>query len=162
MMCSLHLCLCSLDNCSLGNYSQNCTDTKVLTNQRDASAIYVSCRHSFFREMNSSRARFKLAIRYIKRHENQMRQEAIANALCEDGEGNFWKEIKKLTPNNVPLPTSIGDANGKKEVTELWKTHFEQLLNCVSGRDTKNLSYECMFNLNMGISPREIKDAISS
>ena len=118
--------------------------------------------NSFFREMNSSRARFKLAIRYIKRHENQMRQEAIANALCEDGEGNFWKEIKKLTPNNVPLPTSIGDANGKKEVTELWKTHFEQLLNCVSGRDTKNLSYECMFNSNMVISPGEIEDAINN
>ena len=27
----------------------------------------------FFREMNRSRAKFKLALRYIKRHENQMR-----------------------------------------------------------------------------------------
>ena len=71
--------------------------------------------NSFFREMNSSRAKFKLTLRYIKRHENQMRQEAIANALCDDSEGNFWKEVKKLTPNNVPLPTSIEDATGKKK-----------------------------------------------
>ena len=112
--------------------------------------------------MNSSRARFKLAVRYIKRHENKMRQEAIANALCEEGDGNFWKEIKKLTPNNVPLPTSIDDANGKIEVMELWKSHFEQLLNCVSGRDTKKLSYECRFNSSMVISPGEIEDAINN
>ena len=47
VMCSLHLCICPLDNCSLGNCSQNCIDTRVLTKQIDASAISVSCRHSF-------------------------------------------------------------------------------------------------------------------
>ena len=118
--------------------------------------------NSFFREMNSSRAKFKLTLQYIKRHENQMRQEAIANALCDDSEGNFWKEIKKLTPNNVPLPTSIEDATGKKEVTELWKTHFKQLLNCLSGRDIKDLSYECQYNSNMLISPGELEDGINN
>ena len=116
----------------------------------------------FFREMNISRARFKLALRFIKRHENQMRQDAIAHALCDDGEGNFWKEIKKLTPNNVPLPTSIDDATGKKEVIELWKTHFEQLLNCISGRDINGLSYESNFNSDMNVSPGEIEDAINN
>ena len=50
----------------------------------------------------------------------------------------------------------------KKEITELWKSHFEQLLNCVSGRDTKTLSYECIFNSNMVISPGEIEDAINN
>ena len=115
----------------------------------------------FFREMNSSRARFKLALRYIKRHENQMRQEAIANALCDDSEGNFWKEIKKLTPNNVPLPTSIDNATGKKEVTDFWKSHFDQLLNCVSGRDINDLNYECKFDPNMLISPGMLEDAIN-
>ena len=112
--------------------------------------------------MNSSRARFKLALRYIKRHENQMRQEAIANALCDDSDGNFWKEIKKLTPNNVPLPTSIDNATGKKEVTDFWKTHFDQLLNCVSGRDINDLNYECKFDPNMIISPGKLEDAINS
>jgi hypothetical protein len=103
-----------------------------------------------------------MALRYIKRHENQMRQDAIAHALCDNGDGNFWKEIKKLTPNNVPLQTSIDDATGKKEVTELWKNHFEQLLNCVSGRDINDLSYECELNSNMIISPGEIEDAINN
>ena len=116
----------------------------------------------FFREMNCSRARFKLALRYIKKHENRMRQEAIASALCDgDGDGNFWKEIKKLTPNNVPLPSSIDNATGKKEVTELWKAHFEQLLNCVSGKNVSELEYECQMAPNIIISPSETEDAIN-
>ena len=56
----------------------------------------------FFREMNCSRARFKLALHYIKRHENQMRQEAIANALCNNGDGNFWEKIKNIGPTMYP------------------------------------------------------------
>ena len=91
-----------------------------------------------------------------------MRQDAIANAMCDDGECNFWKEIKKLTPNNVPLPTSIDNATGNKEVTELWKTHFEQLLNCVTGRDLNDLNFDCKFNSDLLVKPGEIEDAINS
>ena len=66
----------------------------------------------FFREMNRSRAKFKLALRYIKRHENQLRQDAIDDVLFDDSEGNFWKEIKKLTPNNIPLAINVDDTIG--------------------------------------------------
>ena len=116
----------------------------------------------FFREMNSSRAKFKLALRYIKRHENQLRQDAIADALCDESEGNFWKEIKKLSPNNMPLPINIDEATGKTEVVELWLNHFEQLLNCVKGKDINELNYECKFDPNLIISPGQIEDAINS
>ena len=81
--------------------------------------------------MTVSRAKFKLALRFIKRFENQLRQDAIADAMCEESEGNFWKEVKKQSLNNVPLPTSIGDATGKKEVVNMWKNHFKELLNCI-------------------------------
>ena len=81
--------------------------------------------------MAVSRAKFKLALIFIKRFENKLRQDAIANAMCEESEGNFWKEIRKQSPNNIPLPTSIENATGKKEVVNMWKDHFENLLNCV-------------------------------
>ena len=92
----------------------------------------------FFREMSVSRARFKLALRFIKHNENQLRQDAIANALCDVSEGKFWKEIKKLAPNNLPLPTNIDDATGKIEIAEMWKDHFKNLLNCVQGKECNN------------------------
>ena len=63
----------------------------------------------FLREMIISRARFLLALCFIRGHENQIRQNAIAQALCDDGEDHFQKEIKKLTPNNLPYPSSIDD-----------------------------------------------------
>ena len=115
----------------------------------------------FFREMTVSRARFKLAMRFIKRHEDQLRQDAIANALCNDSDGKFWKEIKKLSPNNVPLPVSIDDATGKQEVADMWKEHFKNLLNCVKGKNSSSLISDCEFNPNSVISPGEIEDAIN-
>ena len=115
----------------------------------------------FFREMNSSRAKFKIALRFIKRHENQMRQDAIAEAMCDSSDGNFWREIKKVSRNDIPLPISIDDATGKKEVVDLWKKHFEQLLNCVHGKNISELGFECKYDNNMIISPGAIEDAIN-
>ena len=44
---------------------------------------------------------------------------------------------------------SIDYATGKKEVVDLWKNHFEQLLNCVHGKNISGLGYECKFVINM-------------
>ena len=115
----------------------------------------------FFREMSVSRARFKLALRFIKHNENQLRQDAIANALCDVSEGKFWKEIKKLAPNNLPLPTNIDDATGKIEIAEMWKDHFKNLLNCVQGKECNNNFSSTIFDPNSMINSGEIEDAIN-
>ena len=115
----------------------------------------------FFKEMSVSRARFKLALRFIKRNENQLKHDAIADALCEDGEVMFWKAIKKISPNNISLPTSIENATGKREIVNLWKDHFESLLNCIRGEDSNELVYDCEFDPNLVIRPGEIEDAIN-
>ena len=114
----------------------------------------------FFREMAVSRAKFKLALRFIKRFENQLRQDAIADAMCEESEGNFWKEIKKQSPNNIPLPTSIDGATGKKEVVNMWKDHFKSLLNCVQNH---NSSIPSQLTTDPGLKriPDEIQSAIN-
>ena len=115
----------------------------------------------FFKEMSVSRARFKLALRYIKRNENQLRQNAIANALCDSSEGKFWKEIKKLSPNNLPLPTNIENATGKIEIAGMWKDHFDNLLNCVKGKDCTNQFSSAVFDPKIVINSGEIEDAIN-
>ena len=115
----------------------------------------------FFKEMSVSRARFKLALRYIKRNENQLRQNAIANALCDSSEGKFWKEIKKLSPNNLPLPTNIENATGKIEIAGMWKDHFDNLLNCVKGKDCTNQFSSAVFDPRIVINSGEIEDAIN-
>ena len=82
--------------------------------------------------------------------------------MCDDSEGNFWKEIKKVSTSDIPLPVSIDNATGKKDVIDLWQNHFEQLLNCVNGKSLNNLGYDSKFDPKMIISPGEIEDAINN
>ena len=114
----------------------------------------------FFREMSVSRARFKLALRHIRARENQLRQDAIAEALCEDSEGMFWKEIKKVSRNSVPLPMTIENATGQQEVVKMWENHFKTLFNCIKGKNCYNLDVNVEFDPQIEIKPSEIEDAI--
>jgi hypothetical protein len=44
---------------------------------------------------NRTRARFKSAMRYIKRHEDNLRRESLAKKLLRNNNNkDFWKEIK--------------------------------------------------------------------
>ena len=61
-----------------------------------------------------------LAVRYIKSHDNQLRQDAIANIICDDSDVKFWKEINKnlisyfkFDPNLVISPWKIEDTINK-------------------------------------------------
>ena len=41
-------------------------------------------------------ARWKCAIRFIKKHENELRREALAKKLANYTNCKFWKEIKTI------------------------------------------------------------------
>ena len=114
-----------------------------------------------FKEMTQSRARFKLALRFIKRHENQLRQDAIANAMCEDSDGKFWNEIRKVSPNNIQLPTNIENASGKVEIADMWKGHFKELLNCLKDNNKQDLYSDIAFDPSIIVNPSEIEDGIN-
>ena len=43
-------------------------------------------------------------------------------------------------------PSVLRMLQGKKEVVDLWKKHFELLLNCINGKNTNDLAYECNFD----------------
>ena len=81
--------------------------------------------------------------------------------MCDNREGKFCKEIKKLSPNNGPLPTNIENATGKVEIADMWKGHFKELLNCLKGNDNNNLYSNVAFDPNIEVNPGEIEDAIN-
>ena len=82
--------------------------------------------------MKSSRARFKYAISFIKNHENQLRKDSLAKKLSQSKPEDFWKDIRQINNCNKPLPNSVEGISGKEEFTELWRSHFKQLFNCIS------------------------------
>ena len=83
-----------------------------------------------------SKRRFKYALRYIKKHENNLRREAIAKKYSEKNPKALWGEVSKINNCRVPLPTSIEDASGSDNIIKLWKNHFQNLFNCLNSTRT--------------------------
>ena len=58
----------------------------------------------------------------------------------------FWSEIKNMNNCKTPLPTSTGcieGVSGGVQIVEFWRTHFSQLLNCVSNSSVHACEYGC-------------------
>ena len=70
-----------------------------------------------------SRRRFKYALRFIKKHENELRKEAIAKKYCDNNPRAMWKEVNAINNNKVPLPSTIENVSGSGEILKLWKNH---------------------------------------
>ena len=70
--------------------------------------------------MQQSRARFKYALRFIKREENAMRRESLAKKMSEKTNSAFWKEIRKMNNANTPLPNTIHGISGRKDISEVY------------------------------------------
>ena len=50
----------------------------------------------------------------------------------------FWKEINNLNPKSSKLPQRIDDASGEKNICDLWRNKFENVLNCVQDDVSRN------------------------
>ena len=47
--------------------------------------------------------------------------------------------LERDTPGKQPLPNSIEDVTGIDEITELWRSHFKQLFNCIRDMDIQQI-----------------------
>ena len=89
------------------------------------------------------KSRFKYALRFIKNNENMLRKEALAKNLADLNPKAFWSEIKNMNNCKTPLPTSIEGVSGGVQIVEFWRTHFSNLLNCVSNSSVHDCEYGC-------------------
>lgn len=76
-------------------------------------------------------ARFKHALRFIKRNENTMRSDSLARKLQRNNVNDFWKEVKAIHNCKTSLPSNIDGVRGAEEVLQLWRKRYYELLNCV-------------------------------
>ena len=84
-----------------------------------------------FKEFICSKARFKYALRSIQKNEAQLRKESLAKKMTNLSSKEFWKEINLVNNAKTPLPCKIENANGPQEISELWKTHYFNIFNCL-------------------------------
>ena len=73
-----------------------------------------------------------------------LRKEALAKKLTDVNPKAFWSEINNMNNCKTTLPTSIGGGvSGGVQIVECWRTHFSQLLNCVSNSSVHACEYGC-------------------
>ena len=78
------------------------------------------------RNMRNSRLR---CMHFV--NEEMMRADALAHALYNRDSTSFWKDVRKMASNKIPLATKVGDAVGTADITAMWQAHFSELLNSV-------------------------------
>ncbi len=84
-----------------------------------------------FHMMKISRANFKSLIRQCKMKSNVKESDILAHKLLSKDPNKFWTEIKKINGNEKrnPLPDTVDDKSGMRDVCTMWKEHFSKLLN---------------------------------
>ena len=90
-----------------------------------------------------ARARFKYAVKYIKKNEDKLRKESMAKNLANKDTVEFWKDIAKSNNCRTPLPDQIDDAQGSDNILKLWKKHFYDIFNCLKSKK----EYMSSFNI---------------
>jgi len=86
-----------------------------------------------FQLMQRTRANFKLALRYCRQQEVQLRADACAINLRNKDPIKFWQSVKKASNRNATkYASTIGNVTGEQNISEMWRTHFQQLYNSVS------------------------------
>ena len=72
---------------------------------------------------------------------------------------SFGKKLNVLIiVKRLDLPTNIEGISGDEKISELWCNHYKDSFNCVQStvQDVTNVD----FDVNMVISPEEVKEAI--
>ena len=77
----------------------------------------------------NSRMKVKLAIRYVKKNEAQLRKDSLAKKLSSCSSKEFWKEIQSMNNSNTPLPEVIDNVSGANDILKVWKDHYSNLFN---------------------------------
>ena len=94
---------------------------KNVSHNNDLCAIYMEANDAFRRWVLAGKprhgpvcehkvranARFKYAVRFIKRNEQTMRANSMVKKLQINNVYEFWKEVKVVNNSKMPLPSSI-------------------------------------------------------
>ena len=86
-----------------------------------------------FSEMSQTRAAFKLALRYCRRHADQLKADGMAKDLLQQNSNNkFWKNVSRINAQKInKYATKVGDAAGERNICHMWQQQFANLYSSV-------------------------------
>jgi hypothetical protein len=116
--------------------------------------------------MSRSRATFKLALRYCRQHEEQLRADACAKALHLHNSKSLWDSVKIMNSDKATkYADCVGGVSGNVDIASLWRDHFQGLYNSVEDAGAKDEFLTRIWSRNntsckYNISVQEIREAI--
>ena len=84
-----------------------------------------------FEIRKSTRMRYHLALRQVRKHEEAMRSLKMAQGFCSHNKRDFWSEIKKCKGGRVSCPTCVDGVTGDDGINDLFSSKFEELYSSV-------------------------------
>ena len=75
------------------------------------------------------RAKFKHAMKMIKKNENGIRNQKLAYSLKDKKSNFFWKQVKSVRNKQLPQSLNIDGISGPKQITDLWYNHYKSIFN---------------------------------
>ena len=79
--------------------------------------------------MKQTRTQFKYTLRTCRSNETKAKADSLANQLISKDPIEFWKEIRQNNGVQSCMAETIGGATGSKEIVNMWKDHYDNLLN---------------------------------
>ena len=72
----------------------------------------------------------------------------------------MWKEINSVNNSKVPLPSTIENVTGSSEIVKLWKSHYQNIFNCINQNETMHskLDNDCRFD-ELKVTIKDISEA---
>jgi len=84
-----------------------------------------------------TRAIYHKAIKQCKKDKDLHTSNSIASAFCDKNYKSFWESVKKLSKYKTNTPSSIDNANGSDEISQLFACKYDDLYNYVPYCDRK-------------------------
>ena len=78
----------------------------------------------------------------------------------------FWKKVSMIHNSKVSLPSVIDGVKGDSNIAEMWKKHYESLLNCINDFTHKDEMLQVMNDLCgsdlLVVNPTQVHSALKS
>ena len=86
-----------------------------------------------FTVMCKTRAAFKLALRYCRRHADQLKADAMARDLLhKSSNNNFGKNVSRTNAQKInKYATKVGDAVDERNICHMWQKQFANLYSSI-------------------------------
>ena len=82
-------------------------------------------------------AEYRYAIRQVKRDEELIVKERLANALINDPSRNFWSEVKRIRTNKMCTSNVVDGCSDESSIAQLFANKYRSLYSCISFDDVE-------------------------